>query len=308
MIISKIAEDKKSFTSNIYYYNRARDGLDTIFKCNRDRMLLLPSFIGYSVNEGSGIFDPVIYNNMDYSFYRMTDALEIDLDHFQAVLENNINRKCLVLIVHYYGFIDPNFEQVLFLANKYECKIIEDCAHALFTDFVKGKCGRNCDFAIYSLHKMLPLCSGGLLKSKTPIPDGNQIEFVDLTQFDLFTIAEVRVKNSKYLEQKLLQKVPMLKPLRLLENFKNQIPQTYPVLIDESLRDEFYHFMNENGFGVVSLYHQLITPLYHYFWNDSLKLSRCITNLPIHQDCTFYDIDLMIDKICNFFELNYIKR
>ena len=56
----------------------------------------------------------------------------------------------------------------------------------------------------------------------------------------------------------------------------------------------FLKYMNENGFGVVSLYHTLIEPLHKPEFCETLWLSKHILNLPVHQDveCSKY-VDMM---------------
>ena len=53
------------------------------------------------------------------------------------------------------------------ICKKNEAIIIEDAAHALYSDFVDHNCGHFGDYVLYSLHKMLPMRSGGMLKVKS---------------------------------------------------------------------------------------------------------------------------------------------
>ena len=54
--------------------------------------------------------------------------------------------------------------------------------------------------------------------------------------------------------------------------------------------------MNERGFGLISLYHQLIQPIGPEYRAER-EISDRITNLPIHQDATPRDVEAMIDEL-----------
>jgi hypothetical protein len=79
------------------------------------------------------------------------------------------------------------------------------------------------------------------------------------------------------------------------------VPQTFPICINKGNRDEIYELMNESGYGVVSLYHTLIEPLRKSEYQASLNLSKCIMNLPVHQDVNkdrYHDMVQLLVKYC----------
>ena len=62
------------------------------------------------------------------------------------------------------------------------------------------------------------------------------------------------------------------------------------------VRDNVYFRMNECGYGVVSLYHELISDLKKTFIVEN-DLSDRIINLPLHQDVAVDTIDKMVHKL-----------
>jgi hypothetical protein len=55
--------------------------------------------------------------------------------------------------------------------------------------------------------------------------------------------------------------------------------------------------MNAEGFGLISLYHELIGEIDQSF-SAERKVSDRITNLPIHQDADPARVQSMIDRLC----------
>lgn len=65
----------------------------------------------------------------------------------------------VIFVNHEFGYPYPNTESL----KKYGLPIIEDCAHAFFSD--NGNIGKVGDFKIYSLPKAFPMQLGGILVS-----------------------------------------------------------------------------------------------------------------------------------------------
>ena len=251
--------------------------------------VLLPAYIGWSSREGSGVFDPVEETGVRFQFYRITRQAEIDLDDLHSKLKSR--RPKLLVLIHYFGFPDPNLAQAAALGREYGAIVLEDEAHALYTDWIGGICGRFGDAAILSLHKMLPLPTGGLLLLN---PSMTTLEFklpdqagvtgdTRLLEFDLWQIAATRRRNA----QELLDLLPRLKGRvdPLYSTLPPGVaPQTIPVIITGKSRDELYFMLNSIGYGVVTLYHTLIDAITRDEFPDSHWLARHIMNLPVHQD------------------------
>lgn len=123
--------------------------------------ILLPAYIGWSKNEGSGVFDPVRAIGAHSEFYRVDRYLSIDLDDLRTKLTTH--RPRLVVFIHYFGWPDKHLTEAIAMARQAGALILEDEAHAMYSDMVTGICGRGGDAAIVSLHKMLPFTDGGWL-------------------------------------------------------------------------------------------------------------------------------------------------
>ena len=287
--IEKTAKDINNYRKKIIFYKSAREGFSKILKFLKDKYddykLLLTAYIGYSPNEGSGIYDPVIENNILHDFYSIDENINIDINDYKNKLLK-VKGQAVVLLVHYFGFVDPKIEEVVRIARNSNAIIIEDCAHALYTDYIDRSCGNYSDVSIYSLHKMLPYEDGGMIRINTPkVIQLNETDYYyNILEYDLKRIAEKRKKNAIVIEQS-LEGVQGIKILRETKLYKNQTPQTYPILIIKADKNEFYHKLNAKGFGVVSLYHTMIKDLQKKEYNIANNLGTKILNLPVHQDC-----------------------
>jgi len=253
--------------------------------------ILMPAYIGWSAREGSGVFDPIAGLGLKPDFYRLDGNLRIDLDHLTERIEKT-EAKALVLI-HYFGYVDPAYEAAAGLARKAGLRVIEDEAHAMLSDLIGGACGRLGDACIYSLHKLLPVSSGGMLVRNRVVEDNYPAAFCS---HDLAAIAARRRRNAMALAELVREMDDEVTPLFDCEG-GSEVPQTYPVRLRRANRDAVYHEMNEAGFGVVSLYHTMIEPIREGGFGDAMNLSRQILNLPVHQDATPADMTLLVGRL-----------
>jgi len=291
MIIKKQQSKLDNFKLNSYYFNSAREGFEYILTSQlKGKKILIPAYIGYSSNEGSGIFDPIKNSKIEYKFYKLTKNLNIDKNNLFKLIDKNENN--ILLLVHYFGFLDEDIAKIKDYAKQKNMIIIEDSAHSFFTFFKKPII--NSDYYIFSLHKMFPHAKGGMCISKKALNIKNNFE-INPFEYNFYEISNKRVQNYNYLSKKLqnFKDIKILRPI-----LKENIPQTLPVIMpNEDIRDKFYFKLNELGFGVVSLYHELIKEVDEKNHEDEFYLSRHILNFPIHQDVTFEDIERMIESI-----------
>ena len=92
--------------------------------------------------------------------------LDIDLKTFNIKIEEIIKKITpktkSILVCHTYGF-PVDMKKIIFLAKRYNLKIIEDCAHSFGTKY-KGKYLGNFGHAsLFSLYKIFPSFRGGML-------------------------------------------------------------------------------------------------------------------------------------------------
>ena len=261
--------------------------------------VLLPAYIGWSPKEGSGVFDPVRELGLEFRFYALDERLRIDLNSLGAELARGDVR--VLVLIHYFGRVDPRYTDAVRLGRERGAFIVEDEAHAMFSDLVGGICGRLGDAAIYSFHKLLPVESGGALvlneaaiawAARIKAPAGEMAA----AQFDLHRIAEIRRTNWRLVDGLIRESGAEMEPL-FSSLAAGEIPQSYPVLIRHGSRDDLYRRMNAAGFGVVSLYHTLIAAIDPQRFPESARTSRLILNLPVHQDAAEGDLVDLVDEL-----------
>lgn len=301
--IPKSAQNPNRFRRPFRCFENARSAFRTFLETmswDENGIILLPSYVGWSPKEGSGVFDPVAQLRLRYDFYRMDDHLHIDLEHLRFLFLNHpVN---LLVIIHFFGYPDPAYKEAVALAREFGVRVLEDEAHAMLSDLVGGICGRLGDACIFSLHKLFPFETGGMLmvnQTMSSIPaliENSQLESFLPWEFDLKGISAKRQENARLLSGLLEPLAGRIDPL-WGEPSPGEIPQTYPVIVQHASRDQLYFMMNDAGFGVVSLYHTLIKEITPDAFPASHWLSRRILNLPVHQDVQTEYLELMVRKL-----------
>jgi dTDP-4-amino-4,6-dideoxygalactose transaminase len=120
--------------------------------------------------------------------------IELDTYGLDAVLlEERITPKIrAILIQHLYGLVCRDYEAILTLADRFNLRVIEDCAHATGAEFREVKVGNRGDLGFYSSEqsKVFSTVQGGLAVTSDPAlaegladyrqqasyPDGGSIE------------------------------------------------------------------------------------------------------------------------------------
>ncbi|MFX0203648.1 MAG: DegT/DnrJ/EryC1/StrS family aminotransferase, partial [Candidatus Hodarchaeota archaeon] len=164
-MISKIQSDKNAYIDNICFYSAARVGFSHLLKklnFKKSETILLPSYIGLSVNEGSGVFEPVSENEIDYEFYALNEDLSVNIDDFKSKMARGHAKAAF--IIHYFGFLQSDIEEIAYICKKNNVFLIEDCAHTLSSKHGGKYLGEFGDFSLFSIHKVLPTTNGGFLK------------------------------------------------------------------------------------------------------------------------------------------------
>jgi len=312
MAITKSAKLINNFIIHDFYYESAREGMfdliSNLVNENMIRTIFVPGYIGWSPNEGSGIFDPInSIEDLNIIYYKMDVNLNIKLDDLKNKIQKSGNQDFAVLVVNYFGFKDPKINTLYEFIKLNNGLIIEDNAHGFFTHMYSSNTFPDATF--FSLHKMLPFDKGGSLR----IINNNLLKLRLVGKsvinssynpwlYDVIGISKVRKQN--YMKLDILVKQD--KYYSLFEPLKefiadDEIPQTYPIRIKIGNRDRIYDLMNKSGFGVVSLYHTLIEPLQNMENGEALSLSKKILNLPVHQDVDSEQYIVMIEylaKLC----------
>src|SRR5690606_3183355 len=157
-------------------------------------------------------------------------------------------------------------------------------------------------YVFYSLHKNFPMKRGGLVVQNTmelKTISVNEIELEDdfsfqLMQYDAEKIALKRQENYKIMDTE-IKNIKGIHPFMQLA--QNDIPHTYPVIVENDLREKLYFFLAEKKMTVISLYYRLIDPLHNVKFDKMQLISNNILNLPIHQDMNKLDIGELVDGI-----------
>ncbi|NNL79191.1 MAG: hypothetical protein HKO67_01765 [Flavobacteriaceae bacterium] len=288
-MIAKKANIKSNFRREISTYPRARDAWQAVLEAYKSKhpsaKVVLPSYIGWTITEGSGIFDPVTNAGMPFDFYALDKRLRINLDDLKEKVNNNT--ESVVLLVHYFGFPDERYEEITNWLDENGVFYIEDAAHGMMSDLIGNSCGRRGAFSFFSLHKNLPLPDGGMLvdngRYSLEIEHTDYMDSKAIFSYDIHGIYAKRRENYQVLVDQLndVDGIELLYP----ELDENVSPQSCPILIKNKNRDDIFKAMNDNGFGLVSLYYHMIEPLRETAYESANYTSKHITNLPVHQDC-----------------------
>lgn len=301
MTVSKGASNPAQSRHPVFFYESARRAFVDVLSNleGGHHHVLLPAFIGWSASEGSGVYDPVDQCGWTADFYRVDRELTTDVVHLTSLLQTN-NYDALVLI-HYFGRSDRSSKVIREIANAHSIPIIEDLAHAFYTAYAReSQAGSIGSVSLYSLHKMLPVPEGGMAVYREPALVRGQSSTTDgvaetLLAYDWRDIARIRRRNFERGIDLLVSLQSRVGGFELpwRELAETDVPQTLPVHILGNGRDAIYHAMNALGFGVVSLYHTLISDIGPEF-STSHWLAEHILNLPVHQDMSPTDMESLV--------------
>ncbi len=309
MIIPKTPVDKKKYCKNAIFASSARECWEAILEHEQaevgsDKLsVLLPAYIGRTDREGSGIFDPVLSNDVKYSFYKIDHKLNIDWEDFESNLESSGCQ--LLLIVHYFGFYFPKTREMIELCRKKNIVVVEDCAHLFNFNQDISPAGKDSDYCFYSIHKNLPVSRGGILQVNSgkvinlkDDPDAEN-EFVKVIAISEYSkIIQKKRSNYTILFSK-LNEMKGLRPLRSLS--ENDVPHDFPVLVDDGLREKLYFYLIERGIPVISLYYRLTEEIEEMHFPESYHVSGAILNFPIHQDVSEDHLLFLVNCLEEFF-------
>lgn len=283
------------------FYSSAREGFaDFLRQYDLDDSsgaVLLPAYIGWSPREGSGVLDPVVEQGRSHGFYELHDDLTVDIHDLGRRLRSGRFR--VVVIIHYYGRIEPRMTQIAEMTAAYGAVLIEDLAHGFFSSQLGGG-GQHGKICLFSLHKMLPLTDGGMIVYRDPRLIKLQCETRPelarkILEYDWPSITRLRRRNFLGLSERLRSLSEHGAQFELLwpELGAHEVPQTLPVRIFNADRDAVYRSMNNAGYGMVSLYHTLVAEI-GTFQPSMQNLSNQIINFPVHQDVETPQLDSLV--------------
>ncbi len=109
--------------------------------------------------------EPFFRAGCEVDLYRVRSDLQIDVEDIAARLVPGIKA---LLVTHYFGFPQRHLAELKELCRRNGTLLVEDCAHALFSDGTEGPLGSTGDLSVFSFRKTLPLPHGGGLLINDP--------------------------------------------------------------------------------------------------------------------------------------------
>ena len=138
----------------------ARDALSlaaSYLELTPDDVVLLPAYLCKEVLRPFAGRSRVL-------FYDVGDDLSVDPDVLRRRLDRQ--RVRLLLIINYFGFLQPWRGEIAALCRERHTVLLEDCAHSLLTTG-SGETG---DLSVVSYRKLLPVFDGGGLRIRGAAP------------------------------------------------------------------------------------------------------------------------------------------
>ncbi len=308
-MITKSAENRSQSAEPLLFTKNARTAwghaIGAAMAAGARPQVLLPAYIGFTEREGSGVLDPVEGQQAPFRFYRVDQSLRVDMAALEAALEEGTIG--VVLVIHYFGLCRNDMPAIAALCRRHGAWLIEDCAHAFQLGLAAPVLGCHGDASFYSLHKYLASESGGALRvnnpalAPAPLAAEQRIALDALEQYartDFGAVSAIRCRNfALYQEQ--LPAHPGLVPMYTLA--AGEIPQSYPVLVKDGLREKLYFHLIERAIPVTALYYRMVAQITPHEYPLSHQLAGEILNLPLHQDITAEDVATVCAEIGRFF-------
>jgi len=307
-MITKSPSDNINYIQNLIFTSAARVGFRHLLQnlnLKEEGKILLPAYIGITDREGSGVFDPIQEANTQFDFYAINRNLSIDLDDFSKKASSGEFK--LALIIHYFGFLQSDIKEVIKICKSNNLLLIEDCAHTLSGMYDGKLLGDYGDYSFFSIHKVLATETGGALKlnnTNFDIPviseENERMDRETLEQFlksDIHGISIKRRENYNYLLGLLsnVDEIEVLYP-KLEEGI---VPMNFPIIVKNGKREKLYFKLIEKDITLIALYYRLIEEIDRNKFPISYEISDSILNLPIHQDITDQDLDLLAEELKN---------
>jgi dTDP-4-amino-4,6-dideoxygalactose transaminase len=99
-------------------------------------------------------------------FFNVNRDMTIDWGHLESLLR--VKRRAKVLVWYHYLGLPLEFDRVRAFCRENELLLIEDCAHALFSQHAGRPVGSFGDVAVFSIRKTLPVLHAGALVVNHP--------------------------------------------------------------------------------------------------------------------------------------------
>jgi perosamine synthetase len=265
------------------------------------------------------------------------DTYNIDINKVEEIITDKTKA---ILPVDLYGH-PYNYKMIKKIADKHNLKILEDACQAVGAEYGNTKAGRLGDIGCFSLYatKNMMCGEGGVITTD----DANYAELVkrfrhhgqsEQTRYEYLDLGynyrmtdinaaialaqlekidgfnKKRIENAKFLT-KFLSKIKQIEVPKVLDNCKHVFHQ-YTIKVPMEKRQALIDFLKSNGISTGIFYPK---PLhlhpnfgkYGYKQGDfpqSEKLSKEVLSIPVHPSLTTEELELIANKIGDFFETN----
>jgi dTDP-4-amino-4,6-dideoxygalactose transaminase len=149
---------KKNIPKKSFLLSSGRDCIYFILsslKLNSNHKILLPSYLCHT------ILYPIKEEKIKYNFYKINKNLEIDLNDLRKKIKKE--KPNIILVINYFGFIQPNLAKIKEICQKKGIKLIEDNVQSFLSPHIlRG------DFVFNSYRKFMPVPNGAFLLGKFP--------------------------------------------------------------------------------------------------------------------------------------------
>jgi dTDP-4-amino-4,6-dideoxygalactose transaminase len=305
MLINKEASGFNNRQDSLFFTKSCRDAIKQIL-CNGPsaKRILIPAYVGLSLEEGSGILDPIKESKTEFQFYNLDSHLDPDLASLAMMMVAFAPTH--VLLVNYFGFLAGNRVQVFEMLSGHSVCVIEDFAHLIEPMYAVRQIPRLADYEVVSLHKTIGSGTGGgalLCKSATDV-FVDTISLESLSHFvksDLTYIADLRWRNYEYLQTSIDSlNCEYIQPF-FSDGRRPISPLNFPVRLPSlDLRHKLYESLIAAEILPTALYHRLVGELNSDRFSSSLDISQRILNLPTHQDVQVHELSVMTKILKDF--------
>jgi dTDP-4-amino-4,6-dideoxygalactose transaminase len=305
MLINKEASGFKNRQDSLFFTKSCRDAIKQILiNGSGAKRILIPAYVGLSLEEGSGILDPINESDTEFQFYDLDSHLDPDLASVRLMM--SVFAPTHVLLVNYFGFLTNNRDEVFKLLSRHSVCIIEDFAHLIEPMYAVRQIPRLADFEVVSLHKTIASGTGGgaLLCKSANFDFVETISLESLRHFakaDLDYISKARWRNYEYLQTNINSlNCDYIQPF-FSDGRRPISPLNFPIRLPNlDLRHKLYEYLVAAGVFPTALYHRLVEELNSDRYSSALDISQRILNLPTHQDIQVYELGVMAKILKDF--------
>lgn len=145
---------------------------------------------------------PIEHFGAEVEFYAIGRDCVPDWLDLEARIRDNVRA---ILAVHYFGF-PCDIEKFCALRERYDVRLIEDCAHVLGGMSSPHRLGEFGDFSVFSPRKFVPVFDGGRLQLNRAAP-GFQVRFQFETPVFTLRVAKNLLERRKLPSEPLLSSV-----------------------------------------------------------------------------------------------------